>query len=96
MQNTKKYLITLVYKQSTSETKVLKLFLVQGANKEKISQALIGYGFQDTVLCQNRKFMQNKVKTVVYQKVQCIYKQPILFESLSAHSNTFFLICLEF
>ena len=40
--------------------------------------------------------MQNKVKTVVYQKVQCVYKQPILFESLSALSNTFFLLCLEF
>ena len=39
--------------------------------------------------------MQNKAKTVVYQMLQCVYKQSVLSESLSAHSNIVILICLE-
>ena len=36
---------------------------------------MIGYSFQDTVLGQNRNFIQNKAKTVAYQKVHGVYKQ---------------------
>ena len=57
---------------------------------------MIGYSFQDTVLGQNRNFIQNKAKTVAYQKVHGVYKQWVLTESLSAHSNTLILICLVF
>ena len=64
--------------------------------KKSKSETLIGCSFQDTVLSQNKKFLQNKAKTIVYQKVQCIYKQPVLSESLSARYHTFILICKEF
>ena len=40
--------------------------------------------------------MQINAKAVVSQKVQCVFKQLVLSEVLSACSNTFILICQEF